>query len=310
MPYFILDISVCTIRPYAIYVSPYHLYERSLTLISTFKKKIQLHTRLHTYFSFFHDLETTGLKRISELVQLAAIEVNWNTSNHPIPLQKSQIFNQFILPNQKIDFCSSKITGIQKFNNHLFRQNLQSGKYELQPSQSRTVVLENFFYDFLKIHELSSQNQLILIGFNSQRFDNYRLIYNFGPEFSIHDDFFKHISFFDVYQEIPKTKGVKNNLSTVYARVIDDLDITATNQFVDDESLRLHDGLDDCKATQVILKHNFTRDDVVAKRTSFQEYYVKKLEEQKVAENKVKTTKKTASKKVKKEKRKKNKSVS
>ncbi|GCC34945.1 hypothetical protein chiPu_0013422 [Chiloscyllium punctatum] len=95
----------------------------------------------------FFDLETTGLGRYCDIVQLSAVT-------------GEKVFNKYIVPNKPMSKGAEKVTGIQVIDGILY----------LRGKSQTTCSLQDAMTAFLKF--LQSLDRPLLIGHNIWRFDS------------------------------------------------------------------------------------------------------------------------------------------
>lgn len=112
------------------------------------------------YNCFCFDIETTGLKRDSEIVQIACVPVND---------EQLRSFNAYAVPDGEISSSASKVnkltTGFREGKKVLLKEN------KTVTSEGSELTMKNFVQFFEEQHSARPGSKLVLIAHNGDTFD-------------------------------------------------------------------------------------------------------------------------------------------
>ncbi len=142
-----------------------------------------------------YDLETTGLGKRAEIMQIAASTTD-----------KEHLFDKYILPVGYISSDATRITGLKKENGVLVNR-----KGETIPTVSLKKGMSDFISFLQKLKEANASKKIVLVGHNANAFDNKHLIRSLTRAGKL-DEFTKLVAGFSdtlllMKEKYPERKG-------------------------------------------------------------------------------------------------------
>ena len=154
-----------------------HLRDKNVQPVTKPGKPQQHKRKPDDYDMLIYDLETSGLRKDAEIIQVACVDL------------QGREFATYIMPKKAIDPGASKATGLSVGYSQGMRTLCKDGK-PVEPADRGTAI--KGLSEFLK--NQSSNKPTLLIAHNGQSFDLPRLVANIVAEQS--DDFSNDSVFF------------------------------------------------------------------------------------------------------------------
>jgi DNA polymerase III epsilon subunit-like protein len=199
-------------------------------------EKTQATTSKYKLFAF--DLETTSLKRDSEILQIACVSFE----------DQSDSFSAYMVPDEGISPAASKVTDLTtSFQDG--KKILLKGKHPLETPLSSHDVMQSFVEYLEKQEEKSNGSTLVLVAHNGEGFD-FPVLFNSLKKFSLLERVNSiKLCFMDSLPYLLSLKSLHNGekkrqsftLSSVYTKIFEG-------------SFDAHDALSDCLALVKILQ--------------------------------------------------------
>ena len=180
----------------------------------------------HGLSSFVYDIETTGLSKEAEIIQLACVNI---TGEH--------MFSSYVLPTCSIERSASKVTGLTIGYSGGARTLCKDGK--AVKAENLTTVLANFS-DYLT--SSSGGQPCLLIAHNGNSFDAPRLVGKIAACDATSS--FDNVYFGDSLPSLRKVLNRKNQI-----KLVDVYEECMKEKF------NAHDALEDCKALKAVINH-------------------------------------------------------